>query len=98
MGDWLALPFVPFPVWGGSTGAGVRTASAFYRSCTSSQRPDATVWQAVWLWGNDITTLSLEVLCGNPAGLAFWKRQGLVPVATVCQQNLDEGDHQWKRM
>ncbi len=51
-----------------------------------------------WLWGNDITTLSLEVLCGNPAGLAFWKRQGLVPVATICQQNLDEGDHPWKRM
>lgn len=50
-----------------------------------------------WLRDNGITTLSLEVLCGNPAGLAFWKRQGLVPVATVCQQNLDEGDHEMKK-
>ncbi len=42
-----------------------------------------------WLRGNGIQALSLEVLYGNPAGLAFWKRQGFVPVAAVCYQNLD---------
>lgn len=42
-----------------------------------------------WLRGNGITDMSLEVLCGNPAGLAFWKRQGFVPAATVCHQNLE---------
>lgn len=42
-----------------------------------------------WLKRNGITAMSLEVLSGNPAGLAFWKRQGFVPVASVCQKNLD---------
>lgn len=42
-----------------------------------------------WLRSNAVTSLSLEVLQGNPAGLAFWKRQGFVPVASVCHQNLD---------
>lgn len=42
-----------------------------------------------WLRENGVKSLSLEVLCGNPAALAFWKRQGLVPLATICHQNLD---------
>lgn len=42
-----------------------------------------------WLRGNGITAMSLEVLSGNPAALAFWKRQGFVPTAAVCYQNLD---------
>ena len=51
-----------------------------------------------WLLGNEIRTMSLEVLCGNGAGLAFWKRQGFVPAAAVCYQDLDGGDQEWKRM
>ncbi len=42
-----------------------------------------------WLRENQIGMITLEVLHGNPEGLAFWKKQGFAPVAAVCQQILE---------
>lgn len=50
------------------------------------------LWECAkdWLRAQDVSAVQLQVLCGNPAALAFWRARGFAPLGTLCYQPLDE--------
>ena len=41
-----------------------------------------------WLRENGVRAMELQVVTGNTAGEAFWRRQGAYPVGTLCYKKL----------